>query len=155
MAASGAQGAGLGGDDELDDHHGAHEEGGPPIGLGNQQEGAPAAAGGAPDPVAGLGQTNVRALAAREIVPGAEVWDVAQWPKLRANRIADATTADVTATGDPAPPVPPGGPQGASCGLGDQVRVVLGCHTLLSTMISPLHTPAPDSDVCPTTVHSP
>lgn len=30
-----------------------------------------------------------------------------------------------------------------------------GCHTLLSTMISPLHTPAPDSDMCPTTVHSP
>ena len=52
MAASGAQGAGLGSDDELDDHPGAHEEGAPPIGLGKQQEGAPAAGGG-------LGQTNV------------------------------------------------------------------------------------------------
>ena len=86
MAASGAQGAGLGGDDELDHHPGAHEEGAPPIGLGNQQEGAPAAAGGAPDPLAGLGQTNVRALAAREIVPDAEVWDVAQWPKNRKDK---------------------------------------------------------------------
>ena len=56
MAASGAQGAGLGGDGEPDDHPGAHHECGPPIGLGNQQEGAPAAAGGA-DPLAGLGQT--------------------------------------------------------------------------------------------------
>ena len=45
-------------------------------------------------------------------------------------------------------------PVGASCGIGDQVRVVLGCHTRLSTMISPLHTLAPDSDTCPTTVHS-
>ena len=27
--------------------------------------------------------------------------------------------------------------------------------TRLSTMISPLHTPAPDSDMCPTTVHIP
>lgn len=71
MAASGAQGAGLGGDGEPDDHPGAHHEGGPPIGLGNQQEGAPAGGGGAvnsADPLAGLGQTNVRALAAREIV---------------------------------------------------------------------------------------
>jgi hypothetical protein len=91
MAASGAQGAGLGGGDELDAHPGAHEEGAPPIGLGNQQEGAPAAAGGAPDPLAGLGQTNVRALAAREIVPDAEVWDVAQWPK---NRSSDEEEED-------------------------------------------------------------
>ena len=40
----------------------------------------------------------------------------------------------------------------ASCGIGDQVRAVLGCHTRLSTMISPLHPPASDSDMCPTTV---
>lgn len=89
MAASGAQGAGLGGDGEPDDHPGAHHEGGPPIGLGNQQEGAPAGGGGAvnsADPLAGLGQTNVRALAAREIVPGAEVWDVAHWPKNRKDK---------------------------------------------------------------------
>ena len=38
---------------------------------------------------------------------------------------------------------------------GHPVRVVLWCHTRLSTVISPLHTPAPDSDMCPTTVHSP
>ena len=29
---------------------------------------------------------NVRALAAREIVPDAEVWDVAQWPKNRKDK---------------------------------------------------------------------
>ena len=49
---------------------------------------APAAARGAavPDPLAGLGQTNDKARAARAIVPGAEVWDVNHWPKGRKDK---------------------------------------------------------------------
>ena len=65
-------------------------------------------------------------------------------------------TPPLDRAGDPAPPPPvPGRPQDTSCGLGETVRVVLGCHTRLSTMISSLHTPAFDSDMCPTTVRNP
>ena len=89
MAASGAQGAGLGGDDELAGRTRAHDDGSRRSGLRNQGEEEEPAGGGdasAPDPLAGLGQTNVRALAARAIVPGAELWDVAHWPKNRRDK---------------------------------------------------------------------
>jgi hypothetical protein len=89
MAASGAQGAGLGGDDELAGRTRAHDDGSRRAGLRNQGEEEEPAGGGdasAPDPLAGLGQTNVRALAARAIVPGAELWDVAHWPKNRRDK---------------------------------------------------------------------
>ena len=71
MAASGAQGAGLGGDDELAGRTRAHDDGSRHAGLRNQGEAKELAGGGdafAPDTLAGIGQTNARAMAAREIV---------------------------------------------------------------------------------------